>query len=264
MPLASTHNLLSRNGEDAAALLRVWLRVVVSIYLIATIPWRLSFLPAFNLSRHHVGFVVLDLLSTLFFSYETAALAKMIRRTRSARSVLPTTERGDALAVSEDERNFPNGDVRVRMIFLTYSIMATLPLEYLATIFLPSNEVVFFLLNRLLRIVCLPAYLRDLSTRLARKGHLTTPGVQRTLLLFFTMALAGHLCGCGFFLVAKTLARGGARMTWPEALGIYSLESAGGGEFRIKMESSVPEAYIQSLYWAYITLVTTVGISRAV
>jgi hypothetical protein len=102
----------------------------------------------------------------------------------------------------------------------------------------------------------LPRYLNELSALLARRGYVKNIGVRRTWLLFFTMALAGHLCGRVVSLIGRREAMNGVRMTWPEVAGIYSVETTSDGT-QLEMVQSAFEAYIMSLYWAYITMITT-------
>ena len=76
------------------------------------------------------------------------------------------------------------------------------------------------------------------------------------------MALAGHLCGCGFYYIARYQAENGVGLTWPEVAGIYSVASTrtvsdGPSQVQVSMTSTPAEAYINSLYWAYITMITT-------
>jgi hypothetical protein len=69
--------------------------------------------------------------------------------------------------------------------------------------------------------------------------------------LFITMALAGHLCGCGFFFVARWQARHDGSLTWPEVYGIYNVDvtvtTEGKHRVALIMESTPAEAYIISV-----------------
>ena len=250
-----------------------WCRAILTIYLVSSISFRFAFLPEFTLSfSKHPGFIVLDLLATIFFSYETIRLAKVTKSLISRSTILPSTvddySRVDSSVghslrshdESVDEEVTPQRSLSYwRVIFYVFS---TVPLEYLSIIFL-DGWTNYLLLNRLLRLFYLPKYLRDLSTVLVRKGHLNNIGVRRTWLLFFTMALAGHLCACGFYFVAWHQASvDGVALTWPEVAGIYKITTstiAGDGEQQVQvtMTSTAAEAYINSLYWAYITMITT-------
>jgi hypothetical protein len=136
-------------------------------------------------------------------------------------------------------------------------LLATLPLEY-ASLFLSEGQEWpnYLLTNRLLHLIYLPQYLNELSALLARRGYIKNIGFRRTWLLFSTMALAGHLCGSVFYLIGRKKAMDGDRTTWPEVAGIYAIESTSDGT-HISMIQSASEAYISSLYWAYITMITT-------
>eukprot|EP00592_Proboscia_alata_P010539 CAMPEP_0194364498 /NCGR_PEP_ID=MMETSP0174-20130528/12409_1 /TAXON_ID=216777 /ORGANISM="Proboscia alata, Strain PI-D3" /LENGTH=2019 /DNA_ID=CAMNT_0039138563 /DNA_START=856 /DNA_END=6918 /DNA_ORIENTATION=- len=76
------------------------------------------------------------------------------------------------------------------------------------------------------------------------------------------MALAGHWCGCAFFFVAKHEALKGNVSTWPQAAGMYNVYSTNENDgispsFSLEMHSSISQCYLKSLYWAYITMITT-------
>ena len=129
--------------------------------------------------------------------------------------------------------------------------VSTAPLEYLALIFSNANPN-YFMLNRLFLLFYLPKYLSDVATR-----YIKSSGVQRTWLLFFTMGMAAHLCACGFYYVAFQEATNGVTGTWPEAAGIWTVDNADHVETTLTMETSASEAYITSLYWACVTMITT-------
>ncbi|KAL7540091.1 hypothetical protein ACHAXR_012578 [Thalassiosira sp. AJA248-18] len=264
-PWASTR----RGGTDVETELIPWARAFLTIYLIASIPFRIAFYPDFKLSfDKYPAFVILDLLATIFFSYETIRLSKLLWRAISPSSILPTTSeppKEDSVGHSIHSIH-ESADAKPQRTFWSYQrvffhFVSTVPFEYLSMLFFDGDLVNYLLLNRLLRIFYLPKYLEDLSTVLGRKGYLSNIGVRRTWILFFTMALAGHLCGCGFFFVARLQALDGASLTWPEVAGIYSIDAIsiveGQHQVELTMESTTSEAYIKSLYWAYITMITT-------
>ena len=183
------------------------------------------------------------------------------------RSILPAYDTTPAEAAGESP---PVGDEREeapppRTVGshgrLLLHFAATIPLEYLSLLSREENWSNSLLLNRLLRACFLPKYLKDLCTMLGHRGYLSNIGVIRTWLLFVAMALAGHVCGCGFFFVARRQALDGAALTWPEAYGLYAVETSitaeGQRHVALIMESTLTEAYVVSLYWAYITMITT-------
>lgn len=210
------------------------------------------------------GFVVLDLASTIFFSYDIIALVR--QKVLSGRQVLPETveltkgqncnanaSSGLHFHLDDSEIMYEDWKVNDSWWSIIILFLSTLPLEY-ASLFLvggtewPNN----LMLNRLLYLIHLPRYLNGLSALLARRGYIKNIGFRRTWLLFFTMALAGHLCGSIFYLIGRRQAMHGVKMTWPEAAGIYTVEGT-----NLTMQQSAAEAYISSLYWAYITMITT-------
>jgi len=218
-------------------------------------------------SFQYQGFVILDLLATIFFSYETIKLAKLTRSLLSPSTILPDTfehPKEETTNISQSLRSYEDETEPQRRTLWSYGrvlfyFISTIPLEYLSVFFLSGDRTNYFLLNRLLRMFYLPKYLADLSTVLARKGY-SNIGVRRTWLLFFWMALAGHLCGCGFYYIARYQAENGVGLTWPEVAGVYSVVSTsidGQSQVQVSMMSTPAEAYINSLYWAYITMITT-------
>ena len=256
-----------RERSDTKTEIIPWARAFLTIYLIASIPLRIAFYPDFSPSLQYSSVVILDLIATVFFSYETIRLVKVATKAISPSSVLPSTNEPPDESISHTLRS-PDELEEIqplRACWLWWRVLfyfvATLPLEYLSFIFVDENVANYLMINRLLRMFYLPKYLNDLSTVLGRKGYLNNIGIRRTWLLFFTMSLAGHLAACGFYFVARQEALDGAMLTWPEVSGIYSLDSTivngGNQQVALTLESSTYEAYIKSLYWAYITMITT-------
>ena len=253
--------------EEGYKLLTAWLRTIFCIYAVASISWRLAFCPEFTLSIvSFPGFIVIDLLSTIFFSYDVSNAAR--QKIVSSRQVLPETVdliKHSSSSSNENQEKFHFDDSELYEQFQTnpswwnimIHLLATLPFEY-ASLFLPEGREWpnYLMTNRLLHLLHLPRYLNELSALLARRGYVKNIGFRRTWLLFFTMALAGHLCGSVFYLIGRREAINGIEMSWPEVAGIYSVNLTSEG-FELKMEKSAAEAYISSLYWAYITMITT-------
>lgn len=255
----------SNNTSSTAADLIPWGRAILTIYLVTSITYRFAFLPLYTVSFQYQGFVILDLLATIFFSYETIKLAKLTRSLLSPSTILPDTfeHPKEETNVSQSLRSYEDETEPRRTLWsygrVLFYFISTIPLEYLSVFFLSGVWTNYFLLNRLLRMLYLPKYLADLSTVLARKGY-TNIGVRRTWLLFFWMAFAGHLCGCGFYYIARYQAENGVGLTWPEVAGVYSVVSTsidGQSQIKVSMTSTPAGAYINSLYWAYITMITT-------
>ena len=246
-----------------------WAQTILCIYLVTTIPWRLAFCPEFRLSTRFPGFLICDLVATIFFSYETIRSIKLQWNATSEGSIIPiTNEPPKKYNPINHGSRFLDGSMLFKQSGISHSrwkvflsCAATIPFEYASILFVGNDHANYFMINRALRVFCLPNYLNDLSMILGRKGYLNNIGVRRTWILFFTMALAGHWCGCGFFFVAQKRALSGMAMTWPEVAGIYVLDSkmgvGGKQEVELRMESTALEAYIKSLYWAYITMVST-------
>eukprot|EP00804_Cyclotella_cryptica_P021886 CCRYP_000852-RA/>CCRYP_000852-RA protein AED:0.03 eAED:0.03 QI:454/0.9/0.90/1/0.7/0.72/11/722/2116 len=247
-----------------ATIFMAWCRAIFCVYVVASIPWRLAFCPEFALSIvDFPGFLVTDLVATVFFTYDTIISVK--QKVIVNRQVLPETVQTPKYKISKNsllhviesdmyEQFEPSpswSDILIRLV-------STLPFELISGFgFLAAGEWPNYLMtNRMLRLIYLPRYLNELSTELARRGYIKNIGVRRTWLLFFTMALAGHLSGSLFYLIARREALSGIHMSWPEVAGIYSVESVT-DRTELKMKKSALEAYITSLYWAYTTMVTT-------
>ena len=148
-----------------------------------------------------------------------------------------TADSGKSLASSastlleEQEANndFDEVDHKVFSIGFLIELLATLPLEYVAMTYISedsSEQLVWYLMNRILRISYLPTYFTEITRWLEDRGTMKNPGMHRTWKLFSTMAIAGHWCGCMFFFISKTEAEKGIRFTWPESDVLYSV----GGE----------------------------------
>jgi hypothetical protein len=247
-----------------AVLFMAWCRTIVCIYVVASIPWRLAYCPEFSLSIvDFPGFVVADLVATVFFTYDTIILGR--QKFIANRKVLPETV--DVLKDQIVKNNWHHVDdfemyeqlePSLSWSNILIHLVSTLPFEYISGFgLLAMDEWPNYLMtNRMLRLIYLPRYLNDLSTVLARRGYVKSIGVRRTWLLFFAMALAGHLCGSVFYLIGRREALSGVQMSWPEVAGIYSIELAPDGT-ELKMKKSTVEAYITSIYWSYTTMVTT-------
>lgn len=250
----------TQNEERDPSLL---LRAALSLYLVLSVPFRISFVSEFKVSIDHIGFVLADLLCTFFFFADIISSFR-----RSARiPVLPITNfeetsgtiSRDGAGVSEDE---PRKPLEICSFWfraqrrLYASVLATLPFEYVA-LFIPDVNVNYFMLNRMIVAFFLPGYAHDVSKILERRGLVKNISVHRAWKLFCAMALAGHWCGCVFFFVAKGEAHQGNEVTWAQSIGLFeiSLASSNPPTYDIVMSRTIPGAYIQALYWAYITMV---------
>lgn len=228
-------------------------RVFLSIYIAVTIPLRFAFIPEFDVDLHTYGaFVAIDLLCSLFFVYDSLLIFHRATRaqvTPSAKSDRSSSESSD----SQEQQYLSKHEYRKHKRLLVMSIVSCLPLEYITLI--PFSRIPaanYFIFNRIIRLYYLPSYIEEFSLLLEYKGIFRNIGIQRAWKLFFIMALAGHFCCCGFFFVAKMATMYGNHYTWVEELELIQFN--GYGDF--EMLVSVQEAYIQSLYWAYITMVS--------
>lgn len=237
-------------------------RATACIYLAFSIPIRMAFYQDFRVGFDDLpGYVVLDLLSTLLFSVDTVRLLR--GKTRGVVAPSREDDCGSQRSVSSDfakerivaERS--NGHMRCSFAFI-FSLVATIPFEYFDLLISGGQAATPFMINRLLRLTYLPFYLSDISMILERKGVMQNIGLHRAWKLFFAMAIAGHWCGCGFFYTARVQTLKGNPSTWPQDIGLYRAhQTAELDSYYVEMLKSTPEAYIQSLYWAYITMITT-------
>lgn len=243
----------------------ILLRSFFCIYLAVTIPLRLAFIPEYDIDFELYGiFVILDFFSTVFYLGEA-----IIVRFCGQQRVVPLLEYLDHERCKDGSVGNTAPWWGTESQLLLISIVASIPLEYIAVFLVDDGTIStnYFLMNRCIRVLYLPAYINDIQKCLELKGVLKNVGLHRTWKLFFTMAIAGHWCGCGFFYIAKTEAAYGRGVTWPEDIGIFLTKSVvprnssiittepGQLDIEIEMLRSIPYAYIQSLYWAYITMV---------
>lgn len=234
------------------------MRTLCCVYLSLSIPLRCAFIWDFEIGLKYLGFVLSDLVCTLFFFVESFS-THIFARGGCVRPMEEIPSSYDNILNRQISLRLPNILRRRRWFSLHFllSILITLPLEYI-TLMTENKNANMFLLNRTLRLLYLPSYLSDIARILEVRHVVKNIGLQRTWKLFFTMALAGHWCGCIFFLVARFEAVEGDAMTWPQELGVFRIHnSLVDGSFKnsIIMEQSISMAYIQSLYWAYITMV---------
>jgi len=222
------------------------------VYLTTTVPWRVAFCPQFTFDPEFQWFITLDLLCTIFFSFETFQLLTNWSGISLASSILPTmhdpTEQQKMDGLSNSMLNCRQKETRLAWCNMLLFFTSTAPLEYLAMLLSKVDIVNYVMMNRLLLLFYLPKYLSNVARR-----YIKSSGVQRTWLLFFTMGMAAHLCACCFYYVAFQEAMNGVTMTWPEAAGIYAVDNTNAEPVLTKM-TSASEAYITSLYWACVTM----------
>jgi len=249
-----------------------------------TLPLRVAFYENFDVSSDYIEFAACDAFITLVFLGEVAATYRTLNVKISpvdsggkgvdSSVSSPISSRNSAMtdsmrsAMSEDD-NAGADENDAKQIFsrgFVLEILATLPLEYVALgLNLPQGQLVWFMMNRILRVIYLPTYFQDLTRWMEDRGTLKNVGMHRTWKLFSAMAIAGHWCACMFFLISKREAEKGVLVTWPEADGLYTVGDLmnstevgySEGKYRVHYHATTVECYIRSLYWAYITMITT-------
>ncbi len=250
-----SYNLMQ--SSDRPNHLLVVLRALLGIYLAVTVPLRFAFIPEYRVNTSsYVVFVVLDLLCATFFLIDTMYT---FCRDNGSKVIPEQNNLNDAShshLLTERLRSWRNSQSQ----FLV-SILSCLPFEYvtLSDLGLGGRSIStnYFLLNKFIRVLYLPSYMEDFSVLLEMRGTIRSIGLQRAWKLFFIMAMAGHWCCCGFYFVAKIEAIYGRDFTWVEELDLIQTTD----EMNITLSVSVFEAYIQALYWAYITMVRTMKLT---
>ena len=229
--------------------IRIVSRPILSLYLAVTIPLRYAFIPYYEIDFQLYGvYIVLDLFSSLFFLVDSISIFLNFQKAR----VTPAENEAfleHPTSVSDRRRKLRQNQVK-----LVAGIISSLPLEYVTLLFQNTkNLTVCLIVNKFIVVSYLPGHIEDLSVLIEKEGIIRSTGLQRAWKLFFVMAIAGHWCCCGFYFVAKIEAIGGGDLTWAEDLGLFKYVQGGG----IEMTTNISEAYIQALYWAYITMVNT-------
>lgn len=248
--------------------IRIIARALLSLYLVLSVPFRWAFIPNFSLRNvEYVGFVLVDLLATIYFIWENAISLKT-----SFHQVLPLNDLENppsgSLVSCHSIATHDSQQENVRSPFIQIlsrvkissllSILASIPLEYFSFMLVFDVHLNYLMFNRLIRIGFLPSYANDISGFLEEKGLMKNLSLHRAWKLFCAMALAGHWCGCVFFFIAKKEALNGNPFTWPQSIGLFevNLGRVGQEAIYLHMNESEVRMYIQSLYWAYITMVS--------
>mmetsp|Transcript_6892 Transcript_6892/g.13730 ORF Transcript_6892/g.13730 Transcript_6892/m.13730 type:complete len:1017 (-) Transcript_6892:11-3061(-) len=257
---------------------RMFMRLFSCIYLTITLPLRVAFYENFDITEKFKYFVGLDAVVTVIFIVEMISSYRKFNTkivptddgVTDSKSSIDTSKSAmtDSMrsALSEEEGGMDDEgmDKSVLSKGFVIELLATIPLEYLALgLNFSEGEVVWLLMNRILRVTYLFVYFQELTRWLEDRGTLKNVGMHRTWKLFSSMAFAGHWCACIFFLISKwEVESGGLKVTWPEADGLYSVAEevnpiSNKTEYKITYTATTVECYARSLYWAYITMITT-------
>lgn len=248
----------SLNGEEKTIYNVV--RTLSCVYFAVSLPFRIAFLPTFELQfQEYAAFLVLDCISSIVFvidSWQSFSFRRLLLR--NAVQVSPTTGEeftGNGHGSVRSLSKMSHGIKGKPTLLLLLSMFACLPLEYASLVMeFKAGIINYLMLNRVIIVMRLPSYIEDLADYFEARG-LQNIGIQRAWKLFFAMAIAGHWCCCVFFAVGKMEAMSGD-LSWTEDLGILERQEIESGKQSIVMIESVTNAYIQSLYWAYITMVS--------
>lgn len=255
-------------------------RTIACVYLSVSIPLRIAFLPDFQIDGN--TFSILDFFSMALYVMDALRNYYCDRHLwMGAAQITPvwtdaggrqSTHRSTGMVAESLGAGMPKTMPTWKrpILSLVTSTVACLPIEYITLLqqYNGVNGLVnYLMLNRILIILRLPKYIEDLADFFEAHG-LKSIGVQRAWKLFFAMALAGHWCCCGFFLAGKMEAIKGGDLTWPENLDLFQIHAVNDagderGSNAVRLYITVDDvlnAYIQSLYWAYITMVSAFAV----
>jgi hypothetical protein len=111
--------------------------------------------------------------------------------------------------------------------------------------------------NRLLLLLASKHVHDRLYNYLEEKRWLVNSGLQRMVTLFVVSAVAGHLAACSWFLVGLRAAEDGQHQNWAELYGGGNHPLLLVGEKgKVVLAVGWATAYLRSLYWALITMIT--------
>ena len=276
-------------------LMTVWLPFLSLTYLLWAIPFRICFMPQYS-PLHSPVWGVLDYLSDALFLREAwlaskghrvrpvsadfdlfASLdARKNRGVSKLRQTMLSKANGISRRFVAQEGRMRSMRMRIPWVAIRGSPfvrfleggMINVPIDLIAALLGARLGIIrLFLLPRLLRAVELPWRLQTMIQFLEDRSVMRSIGLQRMWKLFFAMWMAGHWAGCGFYIIARNTARAGHGWrcggesddgprectTWPEADGLFAFDASG----ELVLKRGMLYLYQRSVYWAYITMVTT-------
>jgi hypothetical protein len=272
-PINHRHENDVASKKSAANVFKI-ARALGSIYFSVSIPFRIAFMPTFTINIHeHASFVILDLIFNVILLID---MFQTVHRhslyTKRKKQILPSSNEDEYISSgNSEEPTYDDEEENTAIhpsIHLILSFLVCVPLEYFSLLIIrrhpqgdegANNLVNYLMINKIAVILHLPSCVKDISDFFEAHG-LKSMGVQRAWKLLFAMAICGHWCCCGFFVVGKVGAKSSNSdlTSWPEEIGILQVElsTEGSGSITVKLVDGVSNAYIQSLYWAYITMVS--------
>ena len=208
-----------------------------------------GFYQEYEISTKYTKFIIADAIGTLFFTIEIVTSFNSLHAQvipeedgysggggggsggggasplSSSRSKIAKSQSSDGLDKSRAQLRAEGAGGKAILSFdFLLEVCATLPIEWLAYFLnIRAGLGVYLMLNRALRMLYLRRYVNNVIFIFEERDMLKNFGVQRAILLFSGMALAGHWCGCIFYMISYYYARRGEINTWAEKDGLYTL-----------------------------------------
>ena len=213
----------------------------------------------FSFSIEYSYFIVMDYVSWLctsiefgmraYFSYDLATQADL-RRSNYTNGLDNEQSFLSATRARSPRRVFLVG------VWFYIGLMSIFPFEYVGLS--ADGSLAAYYLPRLLGTLRIGQYLETVSYVMEEKGWLRNIGLQRMWALFLAMAFSGHICGCLFYAVSLQDATDGIEATWGQVDGLWRISlNATTEEYTVEYIEPLAIRYLRSVYWAYVTMVTT-------
>ena len=225
----------------------VWELVLLltQLYNVITVPFRCCFLHDFGFKAKYAPLIIGD------FVYVGLNLLELILRVRFSdshsriQSISSLTGIDFSLGFMEATRMRAPKKYWAESAWFYLDAVAIFPFELLG-----SNR--FLYLIRLVGQYHVSQYTGLIFAMLEEKQILSNIGLQRMWTFFVAMAISGHLCGCAFYAASVHDAWAGESSTWGQLDGLW-VQSNGTLDYR----QELMVRYLRSIYWAYVTMVTT-------
>ncbi|GBG27111.1 Cyclic nucleotide-gated cation channel [Hondaea fermentalgiana] len=148
-------------------------------------------------------------------------------------------------------------------IFLVTSIICAMPLDYIVYAANPDANKDIALALRLikfLRLLHVEEQSNVIFLMLERRRLIVNAGMRRMILLWAVFFFFAHWFACGFFAVAFSAVRQEPHQSWAQADGLLHYNAT---TLSVDLDEPTIHAYVRSIYWAIITMVT-VGLGDVV
>lgn len=237
-----------RVGHRIMATGVIWKLVVLVVVLrfMIHVPWRLGFVVDFEFSVAYISMIFVDFLSWMICMVE---LYYKVQYAGGKKTILTASKLSFQRQCMEDA---PRKGYKYSIWFYC-DVVALFPYDVLLCwVDRPYFRMVY--LPRLLLLGWLPKLLANVFRILEDRDVMQNIGLQRMWALFFTMALGGHIFACFFHAVSVEEAC--THATWGQVDGLWESVQDGGISKVVYLKPAYTR-YLRSLYWAYVTMVTT-------